>query len=286
MNPLRIFPTVALGIWVALGHVTTTWADETLVFGIHPFMRPTELLRRFSPLTEALAKAISHPIRIRITSDYDDQIRLIGQNQIDLAYMGPVPYVRMVARHGLKPILGKQMVHGQGTFQGVIITRRDSAIQTLPELIGKRFAFGDPNSTMSHLVPRAMLLEAGVPVEKLARFDHLSNHGNVALGVLMGLFDAGAIKESVFLEYQERGLTALAWTPRIANHLFVTRSDLPTDRIETLRTALLQMPTTPEGLQLLKNVDHAITGIEPGQDDEFSALRTTLRLLDQAGVTP
>jgi hypothetical protein len=46
----------------------------------------------------------------------------------------------------------------------MIIARNDSNIRTLADLAGKRFAFGDPNSTMSHFVPRTVLAGAGLSV--------------------------------------------------------------------------------------------------------------------------
>lgn len=75
--------------------------------------------------------------------------------------------------------------------------------------IGKNrvdIAFGDPESTMSHLVPRFMLWRVGVTGEVLADYQFLSNHTNVALGVLVGDFDAGAVKEEVFYEFEPKGL--------------------------------------------------------------------------------
>jgi hypothetical protein len=70
----------------------------------------------------------------------------------------------------------------------------------------RRMAFGDPRSILSHLVPRAMLLDVGLAVNDLKRHTFLSNHHNVVMGVLMGRYDAGSIAEEVFAEYQERDI--------------------------------------------------------------------------------
>ncbi|MEO5347952.1 MAG: PhnD/SsuA/transferrin family substrate-binding protein, partial [Magnetococcus sp. YQC-9] len=166
------------------------------------------------------------------------------------------------------------------------ITRHDAAIQTLEELVDKRFAFGDANSTMSHLMPRAMLLDAGIPTTRLAGVEFLSNHANVVLGVLSGLFDAGATREGIFLEHQARGLKAIAWTPPLPTHLFVARTTLPASQTEQLRHSLLQLAAQPDGKAILQSVEATITGILPAEDAEYDSLRVTLRRLQEAGVEP
>jgi len=72
-----------------------------------------------------------------------------------------------------------------------------------------------------------MMRQAGVTIDKLAGHAFLKNHHNVALGVLLGNFDAGAVKEDVFDEYRQQGLKTLKKTPPISEHLFVVRKTLP-----------------------------------------------------------
>ena len=113
--------------------------------------------------------------------------------------------------------------------------------ETLAELKGRTFAFGDVNSTSSHIVPRAMLLEAGVPVELLGSFDHLGHHDAVAAAVLRGDYDAGAVMESVAAQYEAEGLMTLAQSPPIPEFNICAARELPGDVKETLSRALLAL---------------------------------------------
>ena len=45
-----------------------------------------------------------------------------------------------------------------------------------------------------------MLAQAGVPVSQLGRHDFLNSYSDVALAVLGGYFDAGALKDDIFAE--------------------------------------------------------------------------------------
>ena len=185
-------------------------AAEPLILSVHPYQSATKLLQAYTPLAEYLRGELGIPVQIQIAPDYAVHVQRIGENEVDLAYMGPASYVELVDKYGKKPIIARQYINGIPTFQGKFITRKDSAIHSIADLNGKRFAFGDKGSTMSHLVPQYMLIEANVQL-KTAKF--LGSHDNVALGVLTGDYDAGAVKEAIFYKYAARGLKAIATTP-------------------------------------------------------------------------
>ena len=261
---------VALWLWTAPG---TALADHHLTLWIHPYLPATELTIRFTPLAEYLGRELGQPVVIRVQKSYQAHEDMVGSDLADIAYIGPVGYVHITQRYGSKPLLAKLEVEGTPHFHGMIITRTDSAIRTMKDLPGKSFAFGDLNSTMSHIVPRAMLRAAGVPVENLANYDYLGSHHDVALAVLGGYFDAGAIKQEVYAIYQERGLRIVAQTPPISSHLFLARSNLAPELIARLRQALLAINQLPDKDKLLATMEDTATGILPASDQDYDELR-------------
>ncbi len=263
---------------------SAAYAGEPLVFAVHPYLPATELVEKFNPLIEYLAHEVEHRIEIDVARDYGDHITKIGDNKVDIAYMGPAGYVQMVEKYGRKPLLGRLEVNGMPSFQGVIIVRADSPLTSLSGLAGKRFAFGDPRSTMSHLVPRFMLLQEGLTIEDLGGSAFLDNHNNVALGVLSGDYDAGAVKEEVFYKYKKRGLKTLAKTPSISEHLFVAGSRLPPHVVQMLRDALYALGDTEKGLYIMKSLKHSITAIVPVNDKDYDNLRVIMKAVGAPGV--
>jgi len=271
-----------LGILLALSARPGVTAED-LVFGVHPFMPADRLLAAFTPLTGYLSEAVERPVRIDIAKDYQAHIEAVGNDERDIAYLGPVPYVRAVDGFGAKPILAQLEVNGETTFRGAIVVRRGSPLKTLADLTGKRFAFGDISSTMSHLVPWYMLASAGAPKSRLAGFEHLPNHDAVGLAVLSGMFDAGAVKESVFRKQEKRGLRVLTWTVPIANHVMVARSDLPEETRRKLRAAALRLNDSADGIAVLRAIKPSITALVPGNDRDFDSLRRILAALQVNG---
>ncbi len=267
-----------------LGLSETNAAKQALTLGIHPYMAATELFKRFTPLANYLAHKVGRPVSIKISADYKDHINKVGKDMYDMAYMGPASYVKMTAIFGEKPIVARLEVGGSPVFHGIIFTTKESSIATLGDLKGKRFAFGDPNSTMSHLVPRYMLREAGISVDKLAEHKFLGSHNNVALGVLAGDFDAGAVKEEVFFKYEKQGLKMLAKSPSLSEHLFVARSTLPSATVEALRTALYHLGDDSHGKASMTAIKKQVTGLVPASDGDYDNLRSILDGLDKAGV--
>ena len=255
-----------------------------LILEIHPYKSPSKLIKAYSPLANYLSQAIGRIVEVRIAKNYQSHIDAIGNNKVDIAFMGPASYVKLVDQYQQKPILACLVIHGKKTFQGKIITRIDSGINSLSQLKGKRFAFGDKESTMSHLVPRFLLYQAGIDVRQLKKFAFLGSHDNVALAVLAGDYDAGAVKEEVFYKYQQRGLKSIKDTPKLTEHVFVTRSDLDPNLIKQLKAALLHAQDAPNAKSMLTSIKKGLTGFADVKDSDYDTLRHILSRLKTLGV--
>ncbi|MBL1277578.1 MAG: phosphate/phosphite/phosphonate ABC transporter substrate-binding protein [Ectothiorhodospiraceae bacterium] len=260
-----------------------TVADE-LLLGIHPYKSAKILHKSFAPLAEVISRATGKPVRIVIAKDYQQHIQQVGKSKLDIAYMGPVSYVQLVARYGPMPMLARLEINGSPTFQGHIFARATDTIRTLNDIKGKQFAFGNPASTMSHLVPRHMLWKAGVGAENLAGFDFLGNHTNVALAVLSGKYDAGAVKEEVFHKNKSRGLRSIAVTPKLSEHLFVANTNLPKQQFDIIRKAMLSLHQQKNGMVTLRGIKKTMTALVPVKDNDYDNLRQILKELASIGV--
>ena len=154
----------------------------------------------------------------------------------------------------------------------------------LSDLKGRVFAFGDPNSTMSSLVPQAMMIQAGIGLGDLQSYTHYNGHTNVALTVLAGDADAGAVKEEVYAKYRSRGVRSIQVTPAISEHVFVTRANLDPALIEQL-TGLMQ-GIQGQGLvqRLLQPIKNTSTGLVPASLEDYANLRDLMETLEHAGI--
>lgn len=262
---------------------TYAYDENTLIFRIHPYLPSSELIDRFTPLSNYLSRKIGKKIVIEVSKNYSDHIEKIGNDKFDIAFMGPVSYVKMVQKYGKKPVICRLEVNGKSTFRGVVAVSKDSKIKTLSDLKGKRIAFVDPESTMGYIVPLYLFLTEGINIRDFSGYKFLYNHHNVVLSVLAGDFDAGAVKEDVFYEYEKRGLRALAWSPDISEHVIVANRKISKETIRELSRAIFQLKDSRDGTKILKKIQANLTGMVSATDKDYENLRNMYQRLIEAG---
>jgi phosphonate transport system substrate-binding protein len=282
---LNLCKTFLYVVALLLASANAAQASEPkpLILGIHPYLPHDELITRFTPLANYLAGSIGRPVVVRVGRDYAEHIKAIGNDMIDIAYMGPAPYVEMVEKYGRKPLLARQVINDTPYLKGEIIVRQDSPLKSLTELKGKCFLFGDVNSTMSYIMPHHMLEHAGVPLSSLGSYKFLEGHKNVALAVLAGTCDAGAVKQEVFQEFEPKGLRALAELPLVVDHLFVASGKLPAPLVRKLRKAFIALNGLPEGKGIMASIHPDMTALVPPKDQDYDSLRTLMKSKPSSG---
>ncbi|MEZ5673631.1 MAG: phosphate/phosphite/phosphonate ABC transporter substrate-binding protein [Thiotrichaceae bacterium] len=257
---------------------------ESLTLGFMPYLTASQLTSKYTPLADYLSEKLKIPVTLQIAKNYDEHIKNVGEDKIDIAFLGGSPYIKIVEKYGKKPLLVRYEIHGKPTFHGVIVVSQSSKLKDLKELIGKKVAFGDASSTLSAQVPRYMLAQAGVPLDKLSGHEFLNNHENVVYGVILGDYAAGALAEEVFIEYQKKGIRALATSPAISTHVFVANSQLPGALVDQIRQVLLDLKQDPQGQEVLAKMGREMTGFSPVKDEDYDTLREILKSL--SAVTP
>lgn len=273
-SPRSLLTTLLLALM--LGVCLQVHAQAPLSFGVHPYLDAGELRRRFAPLATYLSARMNRPVHLMIALDYERHIQAVGGDQLDIAFLGPASYVETTERFGNKPILARIEAAGKPTFHGDIVTAANGSIARIEDLVGKRFAFGDPNSTMSTRIPRVMLHQAGISLTDLASYRHYHGHSNVALAVLSGDADAGAVKHEILRRFENRGLRSIAKTPEISEHLFVARTTLPKADLERLRSAMLSITSPATVAEVLYPIKSSATALVPANDGDYERLRRIL----------
>ena len=243
------------------------------MLGVHPYLSPGELVARFTPLARYLAHATGRQVEVRVGRSYAEHINALGTGLIDLAYMGPASYVTMTRQFGPRPLLVRQVINHDPLLKGEIVVRQNSPIRTLGDFQGKCFYFGDANSTMSHILPELTLARAGVPLSRLGSYHTLDGHNNIALGILSGDCDGGAVKSEVYEAFKLRGLRAVADLPEVADHVLVASNHLPPELVQKLRQALLKLNQDPDGPRIMTAIHPHMTALVPARDSDYDSLR-------------
>lgn len=256
-----------------------------LRLGVHPYLDHAEIRERFAPLAVYLGRRLKRPLRVTVGQSYADHRKAIVAGDVDIAYLGPALFVKLITESGSFPLLARLEVRGRPTFHGKIIARNDSGIRTLADLNDRHFAFGSRSSTMGHLLARHALLQAGIGLENLAGYQFVGSHDNVALAVLAGDADAGAVKEEVLQAYNTGLLRVIAESDPISEHLFIATHETPPALVEQIRHALLEVHRQPEGAHVLESIKPGATALVAVHESDYDGLSAILNTLQSLGVS-
>lgn len=247
---------ILLFISVYLYHCAAL-AEVSLNFGVYASDKPTTMVRKFKPilgdLERLMSKALDEPVSIRmqVSSSYENGIEAIATGEVDFARLGPASYVELVNLDADVRLLAMESKKGSKRFNGVICASGASQIQSVSELKGKRFAFGDEKSTIGRYLSQQYLLQHGITADDLDHYEYLGRHDRVGYAVASGKFDAGALKESTYKKLVKKGvsLRAIASFQNVTKP-WVARSGMSERVFSALRLALLEYDN-PEGLKAL-----------------------------------
>ena len=248
--------------------------DEPLRFGVVSFYYPRMMYLKYQPLVDYLSEHTALHWELSISTTYQQTVEDLCSGRLTAAYLGPLTYVRAHAACGAEPVLRLQ-TGGRDTYQSYILVREGSTAHELADLKGKRFGFGSALSTSSHLVPRAMLVEAGIAVGEDIRCFYLEHHERAARAVLLGEVDACGVRDIVGEKFLGRGLRILARSQPIPNFPIVIkpRADAVTRR-ELVR-ALVELPREDPAIAgRMKQWDEELArGFVPSNNAEYDGIR-------------
>ena len=193
-----------------------------------PTTDPSKMLRDAEPLVARLEKAAGRKVSLTIPQSYAAVVEALVQGQVDVAHLGGFTFVQASKRAGAVPLVQRDR---DREFHSKFITARDD-VTSLADLKGKRFAFGDVNSTSGHLMPAYFMRKGGVDPGVVDQAIYTGGHDATALAVAERRVDAGALDEAVWDRLTREGKVDPAkvrvfWTtPPFFDYLWVARKDL------------------------------------------------------------
>jgi phosphonate transport system substrate-binding protein len=252
---------------------------DILKFGVVPLESPVEMYRRFLPLSDYLSKVLKRRVQVHVAVDFAEAIKDAGENVTVVNFMTPTTYIEAHKKYGVEVIL-KALNRGKPFHHSVIVVREGGKIERLEDLRGASFAFGDKFSTSSYLVPRAMLLEAGIDLKDLGFYANLGHHDDVAKAVLSGEFDAGGIMEATAEKYLKQGLRIIKRSPEIPEFNISVGRGLEEDIKKKVKQALMNLDQgNPESREILSSINPNYTGFVESSDSDFDSIRGLLKKL-------
>jgi phosphonate transport system substrate-binding protein len=276
----RTFTVAALAAGLISGPIAAVAADpKTLRVALLPDENASTIIQNAQSLKTHLSTTLGMPVDMVVTTDYSSMIEAMRFGRIDVAYFGPLSYVLARSKAEIEAF-AVGVSRGSPTYTSVVIVPAASTAKSVADLRGRTVGYGDTASTSSHLVPRAMIQDAGLVAKVDYQTVYLGAHDAVARAVETGKVDAGALSRPIFDSLLKSGrvdgtkVRVLAETGAIPNYPMAMQSKLSPGLKAKLRSAFLDIKDPV----LLKNF--RAEGFAATDDAAYDVLRTTAKVLN------
>ncbi len=222
----RDFDLVRIMIKNLTGKDYIEYGPKTIRFAVLPLYPATTIYHRYEPLMRYLSDKTGYEFKLVIPKDFEEFARIVKSGKVDFSYQNPYIFSQIDHEHPLKALVSTlgppgEESGGDEVFRGVIITRKDSPVKTVEDLINRRIMIVSPRSAGGFLSQKIYLAKRGIDVERDMHIIDAKRQEKVILGVYNGLADAGFVREAALQvlkdEIDMKNIRVLATTSPLPN---------------------------------------------------------------------
>ncbi len=248
-----------------------------LKLGVLPRLSATELTAMFKPLADYLGRETGQKVTLVLAKDFAAFQKQVRDGEVDLAFSNPLVYVQLRKAKDVTPLAVSLEKKGGARFRGVFVVRKDSGLDDVRALKGKRLIFVEQDSLGGYITQALLLKKQGLDVDRdFVKLPYARKHDNVTMAVFNKAAEAGGVREDDLEKLAGRidlsQLKILAYTEYFPNWPLFASSAVPAATRDALRAALLKLKGADPVLEAAK-----LTGFAPIADKEYDGLREAAR---------
>jgi phosphonate transport system substrate-binding protein len=263
--------------------VQASIASAEIKFGILPRLSAQEMHKMFDPLAEYLTKETGEKVTIVVTKDFATYKDALQTGQFDLGFSNPIIYVQLKQRTALVPLALSAEKKAGTRFRGLIIARKDSGIEKVQDLKGKKLIFVDEDSAAGYIFQMLLLSKAGMDVNKdFTRLPFAKKHDNVTMAVYNKAADAGGIREDDLDKMKDKvdlsAIRIVAYTDYFPNWPVYATPKLNKNIADKIRVALIKLKPNDAGSDAVVGAAN-LAGFAAVSDKDYDLLRQAAKLV-------
>ncbi len=262
------------GTYTPLGEKKTGQKGDGLVLGVMPSLPPTKLFTKFQPLADYLTKITGKIVTVSTAPNFQEYIARLQNGKYELILPNPYQYVMVSRTPGYTPLAKVSGI----PFKGLIVVRKDSGINSISDLKGKRIAYPDPSALAATMQVRAFLKRNGIVPERDTKESYAASQDSVIFGVHERLFDAAGTWPETLERVPDdimKDLKILVETETLPQRPVAVRADIPQETASKVKSSLLGMANDPEGQKVLASMGYK--GFDDTSDREYDKVREWAR---------
>jgi phosphonate transport system substrate-binding protein len=253
-----------------------------------PSQAAETLEAKAKPLEKLLGDKLGIPVKVSVSTNYNTIIEAMASKQVDVGFLPPTAYVLAKDKGAASVILQSQRYgvkeDGSNTdqlvdnYKSMIVVKKNSPINSIADLKGKKIAWQDVTSTAGYIYPAAEMKKAGVDPEKDVQGITVKGHDKGVLAVLNGDVDAAAVFEDARNNVKKDFPNVFAdtkviyRTQGIPNDTIAVRSDMDQAWKDKISDAFIAIGKDPEGQKIVKDI-YTHVGYVKATDKNFDVVR-------------
>lgn len=178
---------------------------NTLVFTYTPVEDPAVYEKIFKPFTEHLSQCTAKRVVFFQVQSNAAEIEAMRAGRLHVAGFSTGPTAFAVNVAGAVPFAVKGTADRYQGYNLVVIVKKESNLNKLTDLKGKKLAHTSPSSNSGHMAPIALFPKEGLTPDKDYKILFSGKHDQSVLGVKSGDYDAAAVASDVFERMVHRG---------------------------------------------------------------------------------
>ncbi|MDO3408709.1 phosphate/phosphite/phosphonate ABC transporter substrate-binding protein [Saccharibacillus sp. CPCC 101409] len=274
------------------------YVPKELTVQFVPSQNAGTLEAKAKPLEKLLGDKLGIPVKVSVSPNYNTIIEAMSAKQVDVGFLPPNAYVLahdvrksadlllQAQRYGLNDETGENTDEKVDFYKSMIIVKKDSGINTLQDLKGKKMGWQDVTSSAGYVFPAAAMIKEGMDPATDVQGVTLKGHDQAVLALLNGQVDAVAVFQDA--RNTVKGdvpdvfdkTKVLYFTDKIPNDTISVRSDMTQEWKDKIADAFIALGEDPEGQKIINDV-YTHVGYVKGDDANFKIVRESAEAVGQ-----
>jgi phosphonate transport system substrate-binding protein len=262
IKPLAALALLAVLAALLASPVCAFADDDLFLVGLIPEENIFTQVQRHRPLAAYLSEKLGTRVKFTILSRYGDIVDRFVSREMDGAFFGTFTSALAQEKLGVEPVARPVNLDGTSTVRGYLFVRKDSGLESIGDIKGKRMVFVDRATATGYLFVVALLREAGItdPDGYFREYYFTGSQDTAVFAVLDGRADVGAVKSRILNKLIEKDplikdeIRIIATSMSLPDTTLCIRSKTPEALKTKLKAALLSMDQDEQGREVLASM--------------------------------
>ncbi|RAS89965.1 phosphonate-binding protein [Priestia endophytica] len=254
-----------------------------------PSQNADTLEAKAKPLEKLLSDELDRPVKVSVSTDYNTIVEAMASKKVDVGFLPPTAYVLakdqgaadvilQAQRYGVNDKDGSPTDELVDSYKSMFIVKKDSGIDSLEDLKGKKIGYQNVTSSAGYVWPAASLMDVGLDPLKDVQPVTLKGHDQAVISLLNGDIDAAVTFQDartiVQKDYEDvfDQTKVTHYTEPIPNDTVAVQSDMDEDLRKDIQEAFINIGKDEEGKKIIRDI-YTHEGYVKSDDSKFEIVR-------------